>query len=131
MAELTAAQLRYVQSDLSLGENYEPFSESELNDYYTRASSDYAEMLYLLTRALRFNASKFTDYTVGQTSEKLSQIRQGLDEMLAIYEKDAQSAQGQFRVIGVRDVPTTVREFPHDTKPAREARRRKNYYGLP
>lgn len=128
MATLTTAQLRYARSDLSLGDNYEPFSEDEMNDYFDRAAGSFDGMMYLLVRALVTNAAKFNDYTVGQTSERKSQVFAQLKAVLDIYEKDATVAEGQFKIVGMRDVPGTVREYPYDGPPLRERRRRRNYY---
>ena len=94
---LTADELLDLRGDIGDAGTVEVFSDAELQRFYTRAGDTYAGAVVYALRQLLMNAAKFSDYTVGQTSEKKSQVFSQLRTMLAGWENIAGMGGGQLQ----------------------------------
>lgn len=112
MATLTSTLRADLQADLAIGSSEAVFTNDELDRLYTRADGDYEKTIVLAMRQLMQNASKFNDYTAGQTSEKKSQIRDNLQKNLKYYEDTVIGGATQFKIVAMRSVPTKHKDKP-------------------
>lgn len=127
MATLTDEQRTDLQADLGISGDESVFTNTELDRLYTRAASDYTATIVLALRQLLANASRLADYTAGQTSEKVSQIRDGLKDMLAYYESSVGMESKQVVVAGLRSTPPIYKELPYgEEHPDEKIRRHDN-----
>lgn len=109
---LSSDQLSDLQADLSIGSGEGVFTDDELERLFVRAGEDYDTTVALALRQLLMSANRFNDYTAGQTSEKLSQVRDHLKDMLAYYEDRVQRGGNQVAIVGMRRVPPVYKEIP-------------------
>lgn len=98
MATLTSTQLGDLQADLGIGADEAVFTDAELNRLFTRADGSLDKTTAFAYRQLWSNSLKFADYTQGRSSEKKSQIREGLKDALAYWEGKAGIAGGTLSV---------------------------------
>lgn len=118
---LTTQQLIDLQDDSGIGNDESVFTGAELERIWERvsgATTDTARheaSLYLIYRQLLGSANKLHDYTAGATSEKLSQVRANLREMVNEYKPQyeaATSQQTQFARTVLRKRPNQRRTRP-------------------
>lgn len=112
MADLTADQLSDLQADLGVIDDGTVWTNIELNRLWARAGENYNATILLALRQLYIASLKENDYTAGQTSEKRSQLRQGLLEAIGYYEGVITQAS-QIQLIGLRSTPVTLRSLPY------------------
>lgn len=112
MADMSADQLSDLQADLSIDNSELVWTDAELNRLYTRAGEDYDQTIVLALRQLLMSASRFNDYTAGQTSEKKSQVYQQIKDTLIYYEDNVLAASNQVVIAGMRSVPPITKELP-------------------
>lgn len=117
---LSSDELTDLRADLAA--NSSVFSDAELQRLYTRAGS-YNGAALLALRQLLANATKFSDFTAGQTSERRSQVFEQLYKMLGEW-KEIVAAGNQVRITGLRLVPTPWGETPHGEAPVDDKQRR-------
>lgn len=87
---LTAIQLSDFRADIGDTGSSPAFTDDELQRLYTRADDDEALARVYAIRQLIAHAAKFSDYTVGQTSERKSQIFDHLvTRLLPLWEAEA------------------------------------------
>lgn len=119
---LTATQLLDLQDDTGIGSDESVFTDAELERIWERvsgASNDterHDAALYLIYRQLLGSANKLHDYTAGATSEKLSQVRANLREMVNEFKSSyeaATSQQTQFARTVLRKRPNQKRIRPY------------------
>lgn len=125
---LSADQLSDLQADLSISGDESVFTDAELNRLFTRASEDYDATLVLAWRQLLASANRFNDYTAGQTSEKKSQVRAHIKDMLTYYEDRVQRGGNQVAIVGMRSVPPRFKEIPSGEQQPDVKNRRHNIY---
>jgi hypothetical protein len=128
MATLTAEQRADLQADIGITDDESVFTDDELDRLYTRAGEDYNLTVVYALRQLLVSAARLTDYTAGQTSEKLSQIREGLKASLDYYEKQVVGAGNQVLIRAMRAVPPVYKEVPENHEHPDETN---NRYGMP
>jgi len=87
------------------------FTDDELNANYNLALANFFLGLYYDALDLQFNASRFSDYTAGQTSEKKSQITANIEKMVEDY-KVLSNASHQFLFASMVPEPPRVRAIP-------------------
>lgn len=106
---LTSDELTDLRGDIGDTGASAVFSDAELQRLYTRATTYEGTVVYAL-RQLLVNAARFNDYTVGQTSEKKSQVFAQLKAMLAGWENIAGMGGGQLQTgtldLGIDDDST-------------------------
>lgn len=129
MATLTAAQLADMQADLAITNDESVFLDSELQRIYDRAGGNYARAITIAIRQLLMNATKFNDYSAGQTTERKQQIFQNLQGMYKVWEDEWRSTSNQVRIVGARPVPPVVTEYPY-TEELPDAKRIRNNQSL-
>jgi len=112
MAELTSTQRADMQADLGIAADEAVFTNDELDRLYTRADADYNKAVYLAWRQLLADASKFSDYTAGQTREQKSQIYEHVKEMVAFWKSESTTATNQVRVLGLNEIPPRWKDEP-------------------
>ena len=95
---LTTDELLDLRGDIGDTGATPVFTDAELQRLYTRSGDTYAGTVVYALRQLLVNAAKFTDYTVGQTSEKKSQIFTQLRAMLTGWENIAGVGGGQLQI---------------------------------
>ena len=122
MATLTTNQLSDMQADLGIGDDGAVFSDDELNRLYTRADGDYNSAVYLAWRQLMADASKFFDYTAGETEVKKSQVRAHIGAMVQFWKSEARQVGNQVRMLGLNEIPPRWKDAP-DT-PTTQGKRR-------
>ncbi len=112
MVTLTAEQRADLQADIGIADDESVFTNDELDRLYTRAGEDYNLTVVFALRQLLVSAARLTDYTAGQSSEKLSQVREGLKTALDYYENKVSSAGNQVLIKAMRAVPPIYKEVP-------------------
>jgi len=112
MAELTNAQRIDMQADLAIAADEAVFTNAELDRLYTRADADYNGAVYLAWRQLLADASKFNDYTAGQTQEKKSQVWEHIERMVAFWKSESTTAASQVRMLGLNEIPPRWKDAP-------------------
>jgi hypothetical protein len=101
-----------MQADLGISSDEAVFTNAELDRLYARADSNYNSAVYLAWRQLAANASKFNDYTAGETQEKKSQIYDHIKDMVDFWKDEARVAANQVRSIGLLEVPPRDKDSP-------------------
>lgn len=110
---LDADQLTDLRADLADTNNV--FSEAELQRAYTRANESYDHAKVILIEQLVMNAAKFSDYTVGMTSEQRSQVFEHLKDMLTYFDEKASQSQ-QVAILGLQAVPPRRKDRPYQQR---------------
>lgn len=120
----TPAQRDAVRYDL--GTDSTIMGDPEIDTLYDRASAFWpgndfaieAQVRMLVIRRLYAQASKLVDYTANQSSEKLSQIRDGLKDLYAQYADDltvsTQDTGGLVNFGGLRRYNARTVDVPRD-----------------
>lgn len=119
---LTEQQISDLRTDIA--DVNSAFSEAALNRIWDRvagARDDNARheaALGLMARQLLANANLLHDYTAGQSSEKLSQVRAHLKDQYEMYRPALEAAlnqKKQFVIGSIAPVPSQVREYPDES----------------
>lgn len=116
MAEMTADQLSDFRKDIGDedSDNY-VFTETEINRLFTRADSDYDRTVILALEQLITNAAKFADYTVGQTTERRSQVFDQLVRTLDIKRQSTAAGDQATVFMGqMESYPVKSRDVPSE-----------------
>lgn len=130
MATLTAEQQTRIRRKLDIADGSQtPFTDAQFDDMYTEAGGDFDTALVLALRDLLMVASKFNDYTVGQTSEKKAQIFDHLTKMLSYYEDVVVGGKQQVSVVAVRVVPYRPHAKPYNADDFLTRLNRRRYGG--
>lgn len=109
---LTTTDRWYVQKMTGIGTAGAVFTDDELDDLYSEAGDNKDQTVLLVLYALMGNYAKLYDYRLAQSSESQSQVFKHIQQLIAVWEKKAQTDQ-QVRIVSMRSVP------PHDkTEPA-------------
>lgn len=116
---LTADQLTDMQFDLGINSSEDVFTDAELNRLFNRANGVYFKAIVIALRALMVDASKWVNYTEGQTQEERSDRFKQVQDALTYYEEKVLLGQDQFAMVHIRSVPTPRRDRPFDRYPYR------------
>lgn len=111
---LTAAQIADMQGDLGITDDEAVFTDAELNRLFTRAGEVYEQAVYLGWRQLMADASKFFNYTAGNTRVERKALFDHVKEMVKHWQAEADqasNAQG-VRMVGLTEVPPRVKDAP-------------------
>jgi hypothetical protein len=106
---LSDAQLSDLRSDLGLPAAPGVFTDDELQRNYTRAGESYLGARIITRYQLLSDAAKRNDYTIGQTSERASQVFAMLWKLQEKDEADYEVENGGnlAQIVALRPVPTT------------------------
>jgi hypothetical protein len=115
MAELSTANLFYVQTQTGIGTAEGVFTTDQLNLFYTLADSDVTATILMTLRAIAADNAKLYDYRIAQASDSLSQVFDHLMKMIDYWDEKAQGVATTQVVFGaMRAVPPPERNRPND-----------------
>jgi hypothetical protein len=114
MATLTASQTTDLLGDLGAGALNDVFSQTELQQFYDRAESDYNLAVYYGWRQIAANAAAYVDYKVAQTSVSRSQAFEHIRAMLDFWTNESRVAANQLVSAGIAGVPVRIKPKPAD-----------------
>lgn len=89
-------------------------TDTELTDIWNDNNGDLDKSALECMRVLLANAIKWNDYTAGQTSEKRSQIREGILKAIEWLENRIVTDNQTPRIVGTKSVPPVRRRYPAD-----------------
>ena len=112
MATLTTTQRADMQADLGIGSDESVFTNDELDRLYTRADTDYDEAIVLAIRQLLMQASKFHNYTAGQTKVEKQQVFENLQSMWELWTGESRTIDNQARFVGLNEIPPRHKDEP-------------------
>lgn len=97
-----------------IGDNGSPpaFSDEELQDIWSETGEDWNRAALEAIEWLLADAVKLTDYTQNATTEKRSQIRDGLLKLHALYLSKISSGSSQVKLVGFRSIPPQRKNHP-------------------
>lgn len=108
---LSAEQLADFRADIGDQGSPPAFTDDELQRLFTR-EGEYNKAVLRAYKQLLGSAAKFANYTAGQHSEQKKQIFDNLKDLVALWEADTDNKE-QVRIVGVRTVPSQVKDFPY------------------
>lgn len=114
MATLTADQLRYLRADIGDSETPFAFTTSELNDNFTRSSSNYRKTVILTLEQLLANLSKLYDYKVGFTVHSQAAVYDHVKSLLEVQRSKLTEEEQTLSIVGLSPVPPVHRTEPTD-----------------
>lgn len=95
-----------------IGDTAGSLSQPLLEDLWDEANGDEATAVANAIWMLLTDATRFADYTVGQTSEKKQQIFENLRTLWMDYRVEMRLTGHQPRIVGMRAVPPVWKDVP-------------------
>lgn len=110
---LTSDQLSDLQGDLGITADATVFTDAELNRLFDRADSDYNTAVYLGWRQLLSDATKFFNFTAGQTRAEKAVIFDHIEKMVTFWKDESRTAASQVAVTGITPIPPRWKDRPN------------------
>lgn len=126
--QLTEEELRDFHADIGISDDQSVFTDAELQRLYVRSNGNYRKAVILAIKQILADATKLTNYKVGQVQEGQDKVFEHLKDLLDILNKEYNNeVRTPVRIFGISPIPPAEREIPYDQYDSHNSYKRSRY----
>jgi len=101
-----------LQADIGITNDQSVFTDAAIERLWVRSGEFHNLTVYYAFRQLLSSANTFIDYTSGLTSEKRSQVRAHIKDIMNFWLGESVEVESQVEVMGMQEVPMKKKDKP-------------------